>query len=226
MGQNITFLGEDYVGVSQIELPLTGGGTAVFSESGGGGGGSATLITKSITANGTYDAEDDSADGYSQVTVAVPSGIGTLLATSALGTISTTSTSATDSGKSLTVSDVNDYDLLVVETSVDSVTNNRHVASVGLIFLTGTSTVDTKNTAAVGSNKYNVKVSSSGVYTTRQSTTAYGIYPNSATLATVDSKINVTIPLYMRYHSTNTGTINGSYTTRVYGINLFDLIGG
>ena len=40
----------------------------VEQESGG-----ATLITKSITANGTYNAEDDSADGYSSVTVAVPS---------------------------------------------------------------------------------------------------------------------------------------------------------
>ena len=36
--------------------------------------GGATLITKNITANGTYDAEDDDADGYSQVTVNVPSG--------------------------------------------------------------------------------------------------------------------------------------------------------
>ena len=36
--------------------------------SGGGGG---TLITKSITSNGTYDAEDDGADGYSSVTVNV-----------------------------------------------------------------------------------------------------------------------------------------------------------
>lgn len=39
---------------------------------GGGGGGSATLITKTITANGTYSAEDDDADGYSSVTVNVP----------------------------------------------------------------------------------------------------------------------------------------------------------
>lgn len=31
-----------------------------------------TLITKSITANGTYNASSDSADGYSQVTVNVP----------------------------------------------------------------------------------------------------------------------------------------------------------
>ena len=35
---------------------------------------SATLITKTITANGTYSASDDSADGYSEVTVNVPSG--------------------------------------------------------------------------------------------------------------------------------------------------------
>lgn len=38
----------------------------------GGGSESATLITKTITANGTYDAEDDNADGYSSVTVNVP----------------------------------------------------------------------------------------------------------------------------------------------------------
>lgn len=34
-------------------------------------GGGSTLITKTITANGTYNATDDSADGYSQVTVNV-----------------------------------------------------------------------------------------------------------------------------------------------------------
>ena len=35
-----------------------------------------TLITKSITENGTYDAEDDDADGYSSVTVSVSGGTG------------------------------------------------------------------------------------------------------------------------------------------------------
>lgn len=37
-----------------------------------GGGGSATLATKSITSNGTYNASSDNADGYSSVTVSVP----------------------------------------------------------------------------------------------------------------------------------------------------------
>ncbi len=36
------------------------------------GGSSATLITKNITANGTYNASSDNADGYSSVTVNVP----------------------------------------------------------------------------------------------------------------------------------------------------------
>lgn len=40
------------------------------------GGGSATLITKNITANGTYNASSDSADGYSSVVVNVPTGGG------------------------------------------------------------------------------------------------------------------------------------------------------
>lgn len=35
------------------------------------GSGSATLITKSITQNGTYNASSDGADGYSQATVNV-----------------------------------------------------------------------------------------------------------------------------------------------------------
>lgn len=48
----------------------------VESSSGGSGGGegSSTLIAKTITANGTYNASDDDADGYSSVTVNVPSG--------------------------------------------------------------------------------------------------------------------------------------------------------
>ena len=35
-----------------------------------------------------------------------------------------------------------------------------------------------------------------------------------------------TIPMYQRYNSTQTGTINNSYTARVYGLKLYDLIGG
>ena len=42
---------------------------------GGGGGGEAVLIQKTITANGTFAAADDNADGFSSVTADVPGGL-------------------------------------------------------------------------------------------------------------------------------------------------------
>jgi hypothetical protein len=50
----------------------TANGTKTLGTASGGSGSSATLITKTIVANGTYSAQDDSADGYSSVTVNVP----------------------------------------------------------------------------------------------------------------------------------------------------------
>lgn len=71
-------------------------------------------------------------------------GIGTLLATLSMGTISTSSTQAADTGKSISVSGINNYDALIVETSVDTKTNNRHAATGSFIWLTASSTVGTK----------------------------------------------------------------------------------
>lgn len=145
-----------------------------------------------------------------------------LLSTNALGTLSTSSTSATNTNVSITVKDVTDYDLLVVDASVDTPVSGNHTSTVSLIYLTGTSNVEQKGTVAVGSNKWNSKIASNGVASTRQSTTAYGIYANSGTL----SGTNVTIPFYYRYNANNSGTINGTYTARTYGVKLMDLIGG
>jgi len=58
---------------AQVVLPDTGyDGLAQVTVAASQGGGGSTLITKSISANGTYSASSDNADGYSQVTVAVP----------------------------------------------------------------------------------------------------------------------------------------------------------
>lgn len=48
---------------------------AIDAISTGGGGDEPTLITKNITANGTYNASADNADGYSSVNVQIPSRI-------------------------------------------------------------------------------------------------------------------------------------------------------
>lgn len=215
MAQNITLLGASYSDVPAVQLPKTGGGTARFDDA------SVTTAVASdvaqgkifLAANGTITTGTASGGG---------GGIGTLLATLSMGTISTSSTTATDTGKSISVSGINSYDALIVETSVDTVTNNRHTATVGFIFLTASSNVTTKNGGTIATVKWNSKISSSAVTTTRAGTTAYGIYPNSITI----SNGTATIPMYQRYNSTSTGTINGTYTARVYGINLYDLIGG
>ena len=101
-------------------------------------------------------------------------------------------------------------------------TTNTQATDTGFIWLTASSTVGTKNGGTIATAKWNSKISSSGVTTTRAGTTAYGIYPNSISI----SSGTATIPLYQRYNSTSTGTINGTYTTRVYGLKLYDLIGG
>lgn len=144
----------------------------------------------------------------------------TLLGTSTLGSLSTSSTTATDTGKSFTINSVTDYDVLVVDISVGTVTNSRHIGTISMVYLTGTSNVDTKNTVAVGSNKWNIKAGSTGTKSTRQSTSAYGVYINAGTL----NNGNITLTVYYRYNSNNTGTINGSYTAHVYGLKLVDLV--
>lgn len=62
------------------------------------GGTSATLITKEITANGTYNASDDSADGYSSVVVNVPSGSTPTLQTKSVTPTESEQTVTADSG--------------------------------------------------------------------------------------------------------------------------------
>ena len=216
MSKNISLLGAVYSNVPAILLPQQGGGTARFDDA------SVTTAVASdvasgkifLAANGTITTGTNSGGGGS--------GIGTLLATLSMGTISTSSTQAADTGKSISVSGINSYDALIVETSVNTVTNNRHTATVGFIFLTASSNVTTKNGGTIATVKWNSKISSSAVTTTRAGTTAYGIYPNSISI----SNGTATIPMYQRYNSTSTGTINGTYTARVYGINLYDLIGG
>ena len=185
-----------------------------------------TLTTKSITANGTYNASSDNADGYSSVMVNVSGGGGglTLIQTTSLGSLSTSSTSAVNTGKTVSLASStnwDDYDLLLVDISVDTTTNGRHTSTVSFVILTGSSDVATKNTYTVVTNKWNSQLGSTGTAFTRQSST-YGIFVNAASV----SSNTLSLPIYYRYNTTSTGTINGDYTARVYGIKLIDLIGG
>ena len=218
MAQNITLLGASYSDVPAVQLPKTGGGTATFTDVTDTTAAAADVATGKYfyTAAGTRTQGTNSGGG---------GGGPTLIYTSSLGSMSTSSTSATNANKSLSIASSTgwqNYDMLIVDISVDTNTNNRHTSTVSLIMVTGQSNVGTKDTYTIASNKWNSKLSSNGTGSTRQSTTAYGIYAYSVSV----SSNTMSIPLYYRYNSNNTGTINGSYTARVYGVKLYDLIGG
>lgn len=205
---NISLLNATYSGVEGVTLPKSGGGTATFPWVEG---------SETKTANGTYDVTK-----LAQLVVNVSGGGGSglaLLGTTSLGTISTSSTSAADTGKTVTATGATSYDLLIVITSCTK-TNSRHWATIGLIELYNSSNATTPNTASISTNKYNYKVGSTGTVQSRCGTTAYGIYPNACTF----SSNNASITLYQRYNNSSTGTINGTYTTKVYGVKLQDYL--
>ena len=218
MAQNITLLGASYSDVPAVLLPKTGGGTARFDDA------SVTTATASDVASGKVFVASDGT-----ITTGTASGGGggglTLINTTSIGALSTTSTSGVDTGKTISLASTTgwqDYDLLIVDISVNTTTNGRHTSTVSFVLLTGTSNVSTKNTYTVGSNKWNSKLGSTGTASTRQSTTAYGVYINAASV----SSNTLTLTVYYKYNNNNTGTLNGTYTARVYGIKLIDLIGG
>lgn len=212
---NISLLGATYSGVEGVTLPKSGGGTATFPWVEG---------SETKTANGTYDVTK-----LAQLIVNVSGGGGsglTLLGTLSVGTISTSSTTDTDTGKSITVKGIYDYDLLICQCSVGTKTNGRHVVSTRLCWLTASSAIATKNGGTFATATWNVKLSSSGTATSRSNTTPYGVYAKAITVSAGNTGDNGqgVITIYQRYNSTQTGTINGTYTMRVYGVKLYDLL--
>jgi hypothetical protein len=219
MAQNITLLGASYSDVPAVTLPKTGGGTATFTDV------TDTTAAAADVASGKYFYT--AAGVRTQGTASGGGGTDrlVLLQTTSLGSLTTSSTSAADTGKTVSCASTTgwqNYDLLLVDISVDTTTNGRHTSTVTPVLLTGTSNVTTKNTYTVGSNKWNSKLSSSGTASTRQSTSAYGVYINAASV----SNNTLSMTVYYRYNSNSTGTLNGTYTARVYGVKLIDLIGG
>lgn len=73
MSETLTIFGIDYPDTEGFKVKDDLGIVHTYGEGGG-----SSLGTKSIVSNGTYNASSDGYDGYSQVTVNVPSGSPTL----------------------------------------------------------------------------------------------------------------------------------------------------
>ena len=179
---------------------------------------SATLITKTITANGTYSAEDDDADGYSSVTVNVPS--------------SAASSWTKVAEKSYQVSTTSTYNIILRTGNTDIWTSDK------LLYIRIRDTAGPRSGYFYGSDNFvpNFKaLSGSETATTnilkncyKYSSGAYSTFSNSygGRVTNVDSSGDITIPF--RYSSSYSGTINGIYSIQVYlldmpsGITIFE----
>lgn len=157
-----------------------------YDEDSDGGGGESVLIEKTITANGTYLAEDDNADGYSSVTVNVSGG-----GSSPTLQSKTVSYTPSETAQSATVTSDSGYDgLSSVAVSVGAI-SSTYVGS-GVTRQTSKTVTPTETTqTAVASGVY-----TTGAVTVGAISSTYvgsGINQNDSTDLTA-SGATVTVP--------------------------------
>ncbi len=148
-----------------------------------------------------------------------------LLKEVSLGHLTTSSTSATDTGIDVTLASSThwaDYDLFVVDVSTDTDITEGLLSTASFILATGSTVITTKSTINLGYHSWTCIKKVNGQIYSRDNTSYVGIYPRYATASGSDLKFDV----YYAYNSSTTGTIDSTYTLRVYGIKLVDLIGG
>lgn len=131
-------------------------------------GGGSTLITKSISANGTYNASSDSADGYSQVNVTVPNTYtnadeGKVVSDGAL--VAQTSKNINSNGTHSTVT--NNQVVVAVPNSYSAGDEGKVVSNGALVAQTSdtVTTNDTYDTTLINSLTVNVSGGGGGGFT-------------------------------------------------------------
>ena len=204
---------------------VTGASDTTLSDAvhtlGSGYGGSATLITKTITANGTYSASDDSADGYSEVTVNVPSSAAsswTKVAETSYQ-VSTTSTAATTVATWATGhSEIwTSSKWVYVRVRDTAGKRNGYFYGSDQFFYSVDVVNGTSATSATTALRITTCYSDNAfAITSTTGTTGYGVYAD--TLYS-DGRIRIR----RRYNSGNSLTIDGTYKVEVY---LLDPAGG
>ena len=165
--------------------------------------------TLSITQNGWYGVAE-----YYGVNVNVTGGL-QLLATKSLGTLSTSGTSVVNTDKTMTVPNWTNYDVLVVYVYRSTAAAGYHRATIQpmSVYLSATSAT----TKSIGNNGWilNIRRDDNNVELGSSGTSGYGVY-----VGDTNTSNGLVLTFYMRYNIASTGTIDGKYTAKVYGIKL------
>ena len=203
MSQNITLLGASYTAVPAVDLPKTGGGTARFTDVT-----PTTATDPDVTSGKIYFKADGT---QSTGTASGGGGSNWTLIKSGSLTVNTTSTSAASAGTLECGSTAwTATDILWVRIRGNSGKRNGYFYGSDAFFANyraknGSTTADSVPTILY------YRVGSDGLYTAASG--SYGVYAYSITTGG-------TLTIRRRYNSTNTLTINDTFTVEVYKLTL------
>ena len=173
-------------------------------------GGSATLITKSISANGTYNASSHSADGYSSVTVAVPSPWTQIKSNQEL-TVQMTSTTASSAGTIACGSAISNKTQIIWVHIRDKSGPQSGCFYGSDAFFVNTQKANSSTSTFSAPAIECIRYTTSNTYAA--TTGAYGVYGYSIAN-------DGTLTIRKRYNSSYTLTIDSTYVIDVYTLDI------
>lgn len=174
--------------------------------------GDPSLISKTITANGTYNASTDNVDGYSSVTVNVSGGGSswTLVTTGTLK-VNTTSTTAASAGSLECGSGIfTATDVIWVHIRGQSGKRAGYFYGSDAILINNYAKNGATTTFSAPAVEY-IRVNSDGTYGVASG--SYGVYAYSVTSGG-------SLTIRRRYNSANTLTINDTFNISVYKLSM------
>lgn len=213
MAQNITLLGASYSSVPAVVLPKTGGGTASFTDVTDTTAAAADVATGKYfyTSAGVRTQGTSSGGGGSDVVKVASISYQTSTSQTTAQTLATWSTGSTD----LWTSDK----IVYVKIRDEAGERNGYFYGSDNFFFNTVPANGTSTTSITTSTRFYTRYNSNAFATaTGTSTSGYGVYADTLYK---DGRIRIR----MRYSSSTSLTIDGSYVVEVYLINVGSLIG-